>query len=67
MLSNELTDLARLKLPIASLYERYKYNDFEERDISELPTASNPSKGGERYAGSFRPQPTGKKLNDADR
>ena len=59
VLSNQLVDLARLRLPIAYLYERYKYKDFPAKEPSELATATKPPsdkvmKEG-RYVSSFEP------------
>ena len=43
VLSNHLRDLARLRLPIASLYERFKHNTYPDRSVEDLPTVFKPN------------------------
>lgn len=67
-------DLARLRLPISSLYERYKHNDFQEMEVRHLPTSRGPDEQMtgieyqkyERHVGSFRPLEPQKKLKEGE-
>lgn len=43
VLSNNLRDLSRLRLPIASLYERFKHNSFPVKSVEELATVYKPT------------------------
>ena len=61
-----MLDLARLDIPIASLYDRFSYHLFPAKEVTEISTSSNPGKDlpsheqdkMERLQGSFENKPT---------